>query len=209
MQALLLTIVMFLIGMYVGIAFEDRNLDKAQEYYSQSELSLMDIMALNDLLDSGKVSCEVLKQTNFEFANKIYHEAALLDDYEKAGRVTDNFLFIHRKYDLLRSFLWMNAIKVKEQCGNNFSTVVYLYNYEIEDLIIQAEQRVWSRMLYELKQEQGDNMLLIPIARSDDFISLETLTSELGIESYPVVIINEEKIFYNITSLDDLRNSLY
>mgnify|MGYP002639900289 CR=1 FL=1 len=208
LQALLLTIVMFIIGMYIGISFEDRNLDNAQAFYSQSEVSLMDIMALNDLLDSGKVSCDLLKQTNFDFANKIYHEAALLDDYEKSGRITDNFLYVHRKYDLLRTVLWMNAIKVKDQCNNNFSTVVYLYNYEVEDLVIKAEQTVWSKLLYELKQEQGDNILLIPIARSDDFISLEALTNSLNITQYPAVIVDEEHVFYGITSIEEIRNSL-
>lgn len=208
LQALFLTIVMFLIGMYVGIIFEDRNLDNAEQYFARSEISLMDIMALNDLLDSGQVSCELLKQTNFEFANKIYHEAALLDDYEKSGRITDDFLYVHRKYDLLRTFLWMNAIRSKEQCNNSFSTVVYLYNYEVDDLIIKAEQTVWSRMLYELKQSEGDNILLIPIARSDDFISLEALTNGLGIEKYPVVIVDEKYMFYEITSIENIRNSL-
>ena len=208
LQALFLTIVMFLIGMYIGIAFEDKNLDNAQTFFSQSETSLMDIMALNDLLDSGKVSCDLLQQTNFDFANKIYHEAALLDDYEKSGRITDNFLYIHRKYDLLRTVLWMNAIKVKEQCNNSFSTVVYLYNYEVEDLIIKAEQTVWSKLLYELKQDEGENILLIPIARSDDFISLEALTNSLGITQYPVVIVNEEHVFYDITSIEEIKNSI-
>ena len=208
LQALFLTIVMFLIGMYIGIAFEDKNLDNAQTFFSQSETSLMDIMALNDLLDSGKVSCDLLQQTNFDFANKIYHEAALLDDYEKSGRITDNFLYIHRKYDLLRTVLWMNAIKVKEQCNNSFSTVVYLYNYEVEDLIIKAEQTVWSKLLYELKQDEGKNILLIPIARSDDFISLEALTNSLGITQYPVVIVNEEHVFYDITSIEEIKNSI-
>ena len=207
LQALLLTVVMFIIGMYVGIVFEDRNLDNAEQYYARSEISLMDIMALNDLLDSGQVSCELLKQTNFDFANKIYREATLLDDYEKAGRITDDFLYVHRKYDLLRTFLWMNAIKVKSQCNDSFSTVVYLYNYEVEDLVIKAEQTVWSKMLYELKQSEGDNILLIPIARSDDFISLEALTDGLGITEYPVVIVDEKHVFYNITSIEDIRNS--
>jgi len=207
-QALLLTVVMFIVGMYVGIAFEDKNLNNAEQYFSISETSLMDIMALNDLLDSGKVSCDLLEQTNYDFANKIYHEATLLDDYEKSGRITDNFLYIHRKYDLLRTFLWMNAIKVKKQCNSNFSTVVYLYNYEVDDLVIKAEQTVWSKMLYELKQSEGENILLIPIARSDEFISLNALTSELGITQYPVVIVNEKDVFYDIASIDDIRNSL-
>ena len=207
LQALFLTIVMFIIGMYVGIIFEDKNIDRAESYFSQSEISLMDIMALNGLLDSGQVSCDVLKQNNFDFADQVYREAKLLDDYEKAGRVTGDFIYIHRKYDLLRTLLWMNAIEVKKQCGN-FSTIVYLYDYEVSDLIIKAEQSVWSRILIELKEKNGEEVLLIPIARSDDFISLETLTNSFGIVKYPVVIVNEKHVFYNVTSVLELEEYL-
>lgn len=204
LQALFLTVVVFLIGMYVGIVFENRNVDKAEGFFSQSEISLMDIVALNDLLESNSLGCDILKQSNFNFADKIYQEAQLLDDYDKAGRVTDDFIYIHRKYDLLRTFLWMNAIKVKEKCGDEFSTVVYLYNYETEDLTVKAKQRVWSRVLLELKQQRSDKVLLIPIAVSDDFVSLDALTKQFDIEQYPVVIIDEEHVFYNITSSSEL-----
>ncbi len=199
---------MFLIGMYIGIIFEDKNLSNAESFFSQSEISLMDIVALNDLLESESVSCEILKESNFKFADKIYEEALLLDDYEKAERITNDFLFVHRKYDLLRTFLWMNAIKVKEKCGDDFSTVVYLYDYEVDDLAIKARQKVWSKVLFELKQQESENVLLIPIARSDDFVSLGALVEQFNITQSPVVIINEEHVIYNITSSGELRQYL-
>jgi hypothetical protein len=208
MQALLLTIVMFLIGMYVGIVFEDKNLDKTEALFSQSEISLMDIVSLNNIADSEEISCEILVSSNFEVADKIYREALLLEDYEKAGRITDNLIYVHRKYDLLRTYLWMNAIKTKERCPEEFSTVVYLYNYELEDLTVRAKQTVWSKILFELKSEMGGEVLLIPIANSDDFISLKILTENYQIREYPVLIINEEHVLYNLTSAKDLQQYL-
>lgn len=199
---------MFLIGMYVGIVFEDRNLNQAENFFSQSEISLMDIVALNNLLDAGDLSCEAIKKSNFDFADKIYEEALLLEDYEKVGKIQDNLVFIHRKYDLLRTFLWMNAIKVKSKCESNFSTVVYIYNYELKDLTIRAKQSVWSKILIDLKRKRGDDVLLIPIATSDDFISLGALTKKFNISKYPVVIVNEEHIFYDLESSEDLEKYL-
>lgn len=208
MQALLLTIVMFIIGMYVGIVFEDKNLDKTEALFSQSEISLMDIISLNNIADSQEISCEILVNSNFEVADKIYKEALLLEDYEKAGRITDNLVYVHRKYDLLRTYLWMNAIKTKERCPGEFSTVVYLYNYELEDLTVRAKQTVWSKILFDLKKNHPDDVLLIPIANSDDFISLKILTEDYQIREFPVLIINEENVIYNLTSSEDLEKYL-
>ncbi|MCA9487904.1 MAG: hypothetical protein KC516_02995 [Nanoarchaeota archaeon] len=207
-QALLLTIVVFIVGFYIGTLVEDRNLNKAESFFAQSEISLMDIVALNDFVDSGTLTCEELKKANFDFANKIYEEAQLLDKYEESGKFKDNLVFVHQKYDLLRSFLWMNAIKVKEKCGNDFSTVVYIYNYELEDLTIRAQQNVWSRILLDLKNSHDEDVLLIPIATSDDFVSLGALTSNLNISQYPVVIVNEKNVFYELTSVEDLESHL-
>jgi len=208
LQALLLTVVMFLIGMYVGIVFEDRNLDSTEALFSQSEISLMDIISLNNIIDSEDLSCDFLIASNFEVADKIYGEALRLEDYERAGRLTDNLVFVHRKYDLLRTYLWMNAIKVKERCPGNFSTVIYLYNYELEDLTIRAKQIVWSKILYNLKANNPSEVLLIPIANSDDFISLDILTKNFQIRDFPVLIINEEHVIYDVTSSEDLEKYL-
>lgn len=203
-----MTIVVFIVGFYIGTLVEDRNLNKAESFFAQSEISLMDIVALNDFVDSGTLTCEELKKANFDFANKIYEEAQLLDKYEESGKFKDNLVFVHQKYDLLRSFLWMNAIKVKEKCGNDFSTVVYIYNYELEDLTIRAQQNVWSRILLDLKNSHDEDVLLIPIATSDDFVSLGALTSNLNISQYPVVIVNEKNVFYELTSVEDLESHL-
>ena len=199
---------MFLIGMYVGISFEKKNLDKSEAFFSESEISLMDIVALNNLASSGDVSCDVLINSTFNFANKVYEEALLLDDYEKSGKVEGNLLYVHRKYDLLRTYLWMNAIKVKEECPDSFSTVVYLYNYDVKDLTVKAKQSVWSKILMNLKSDNPDEVLLIPIATSDDFVSLEALTSELNIKTYPVVIVNEKDVLENLTSSKEIEKYL-
>ena len=209
LQALLLTIVMFIIGMYVGIVFEDKNLNEVESLFSQSEISLLDIVALNNILEEGKISCDMIVKSNFQVADKIYHEALLLEDYEKAGRITDNLIFIHRKYDLLRTYLWMNAIKTKEKCPSEFSTVVYIYNYEPEELSVKAKQSVWSKILFELKKKYSDKILLIPIANSDDFVSLKVLTEKFGITKYPVIIINEEFVIKDIKDIKDLENKIF
>ncbi|MFA5953073.1 MAG: hypothetical protein WC812_00610 [Candidatus Pacearchaeota archaeon] len=204
LQALFLTVVMFLIGMYVGIVFEQKNLQKVENFYSNSEVSLMDAWALNSLINSGDASCDALKKANFEFADNIYNEALTLEEYEASGRITENMKLVHKKYDLLRTFLWMNSMEIREKCPGNFSSVVYLYDFYTEDLTKKAEQRIWSRVLYDFKTLNSDNILLIPIGVSSDLTSLNLLKEKYNISEYPVVIINEKYVITNMTSSDEL-----
>lgn len=199
---------MFLIGMYVGIVFEKNQYDEMEGYYTKSEISLIDIVALNNLVINNNVSCDVLKEASFNYADRIYEEATLLESYEKSGKISEQMVDVHKKYDLLRTILWMNVIKTRERCEEGFNSVVYLYNYSVKDLTLKAEQSIWSKVLYELKKNNPNEIILIPIAIDSSFVSLESLKSEWNITSYPVVIINEKTLFYEVNSSLNLENYL-
>jgi hypothetical protein len=207
-QALILTGIVFVIGLILGSALESNKLAVVNEYYAQSEVSLMDILALNNLIDLGSTKCDTIIDANFQFADKIYEEALLLEKYADSEQMNDDFKFVHKKYDLLRTFLWINSIKSKEKCNNDFSTVTYLYEYNPKDLTKKATQIVWSRILSDLKQEEGKNIILIPIAINSDVTSLNYLIENFEISKFPVVIINEEQIISELSSVEDITKYL-
>ena len=207
LQALAITIVVFLIGMYVGISLEENRLSEVNDYYIDSEVSLLDVLALDSLIGSSDVSCSDLMDANSELLDRVYYEALVLEDYEKSGRVTNNLESFHKKYDVLRTHLWINAIKIKDLCGE-FNTVVYLYNGSVEDLGIRAEENVWSKVLRDLKDEEADNVLLIPLDVGSDLVSLNSLIKDYGIERYPSAVINEKDVFSELVTAEELRGFL-
>lgn len=208
LEALLLALVIFIIGIIIGISFESSRLDDINMYYANSEISLMDSMALNRISDLENVSCDELISYDFSFADKIYNEALLLEKYEESGKITDSINVAHNRYDLLRTILWINVMKTREKCPGNFNSIVYLYNYNTEDLTERAKQIVWSRILFDLKQKSGKDITLIPISVNNDIASLHLLVGDFGITKYPAVIINEKYVIYELASSDDIENYL-
>jgi hypothetical protein len=207
-EALFLTIVVFLFGLLIGIAYESTKSSEINEYYTASELSLMDVFALNSLINLNSQECDILTGANIDFANKIYEEAVVLEKYESVGKVTQEMEIVHKRYDVLRTFLWINTIKTSEKCDKDYSTVVYLYEYFSKDLTQKARQNVWSKILSDLKEEKGNEILLIPIAADSNLTSLYSLTSRLNISSYPVVIIDEKHVIYELSSVEELSEYL-
>lgn len=205
-EALLLAIVVFVFGIFLGIGFESSRTNKINEYYAKSEIFLMDFLALNNI-DNLNLECEKLITSNVEFADRIYDEAFLLEKYEDAGKISDNIKLAHKKYDIARTLLWTNVIRVKEKC-ENFSYVVYLYEYETKDLFQKAEQKVWSRILFDLKQKKGNEIILIPIAVDSNLSSLNSLVSRFNISRFPVVIIDDEHIIEELNSVEGLERYL-
>jgi len=207
-EALLLALVIFIIGLFIGIAFESSKLDEINRYYAESEIFLMDIFALNNIISSDNVNCSLLINSNIQFADKIYNEALTLEKYEKSGKIDESMKLAHWKYDLLRTFLWMNTVKIKERCQGDFSYIVYLYEYDPDDLVKKATQRVWSEILFKFKQELGDEIILIPIAINSNLTSLNYFIEKYEILDSPAVIVNDKHILYDTDSVKEIENFL-
>jgi hypothetical protein len=207
-EALLITIGIFLIGVMIGISFEKSKLEEINNYYSESDVALMDILALQKITDLNFTNCDSLTRANLDFADRVYEEGILMEQYETSQKISEGMSIAHKKYDLLRTFLWMNSIKSRENCKNNFSVVIYLYEYKTEDLAQKAIQEVWSNVLLDLKGSQGDSIILIPIAIDTNTSSLKVLADKFNIKKYPVVIINDKEVIYDLKSKQDLENFL-
>ena len=107
----------------------------------------------------------------------------------------------------MRTFLWANCIQASDKC-KDFSTVVYLYEFQTRDLGKKAVQNVWSKILFDLKQEMGGKIILIPIASDSDLASTDAMMRNFNITKFPVVIINNRYIVEELSTVEDLKKYL-
>ncbi len=204
-EALLLTLVVFVLGLLIGISFESGKVNQVKDYYSYSEANLMDSLAIGSLLDLNKGTCEDFTKANFDFADRIYGEAITLEKYESAGKLTQSLQLEHRKYDLLRTFLWINDMKTWKLCTPDYHSVIYLYEYQPMDLTKRAVQSTWSKVLQDLKNAKGSKVLLVPIAVDTNVTSLDIMIEQFNITKYPALVIDNKDVIYNLTSAGDLE----
>jgi len=202
-EALIVTILIFLIGIFLGMLIETGNTNKINNLYISSEISLTDAMAGLKLTENSELDCESLKANNINFANQVYEEAKLLEKYESSGKLTEGMKLLHKKYDLLRTILWINSQNSLARC-NNYNLVVYLYEYETEQIEKKATQNVWSKILLDIKQERND-ILLIPIAADQELTSLNLLLEQYNITQFPALIINNNNTIYNLESAETIQ----
>lgn len=207
-EALFLTIVVFLFGLLLGVAIEGRRVDNINDYYAQSEIALMDVLAMERLLEVETGTCSDLMESSRNFANRVYEEARTLEKYDESSRLSEGIKLAHQRYDLLRTFLWINSMKIKQKCPGEYNYVVYLYSLEIKDLTNKATQKTWSKILMDLKNDLGEDVILIPIAADQEIDSLELILNEKDIEKFPAVVVNGEEVLYDLKTVDELKDIL-
>ena len=202
-QALLSAILIFGIGLLLGMWLEEKRTDGIEKLLLQSEINVLDSQLIGKINENFDVGCSLAKEELFKFADKIYNEAELLEKYDSSSQLTTTLQIMHRRYDLLRVMLWSESIKVKENCKENFHTIIYIYKYTEPTIEVRSEQTAFSRFLQDVKNEQGNKLLLIPIAGDLNLSSIELIKSNFGIKGYPAIIVDEKT---KITSLEKLKD---
>ena len=200
-EALILAIFIFASGIFLGYLLEMNRTNDVITLYQQSELDMLDLKAQDSIMNLNNINCQLFFNEILDFADRTYNDAKLLERYEDANEISKGIMLQHKKYDLLRTSLWIDSIKLKEKCDINFTTVVYFYEYKSDDLEIKAEQTVFSKKLGELKEEFGSKVLLIPIAGNLEISSVDYILTEYNITRLPSILINENIKIDNLDSL--------
>ena len=206
-QALVVTIFIFGLGIFMGFVLENWRTNKIDLLSQHSDLDLLDIKLQNDIYSGEILNCEFAIQENLDFAERIYKEAQILGRYEKASRLTEDLRIQHKKYDLLRTILFLNSIEIKEKCNASYYELVYFYKYNNNELGLKAKQEVFSKLLLDLKEDKGSEILLIPIAADNEISSVNLLLDKYNIsdEELPMIFINREFKITNLQKIEDLE----
>lgn len=208
-QALVFTILVFVLGIFLGFFLESSRADTLQVDLMKSEVNLLDQQLRNKVTEDLNIDCSLAIKGTFDFADKIYAEAVNLEKYDSAIKLDNNLNEIHRRYDLLRAILWIESLKLRERCGEDFHTVVYFYQYRVEDLGLRSRQNFFARILEDVKAKYPQEILLIPIAANMNLDSVNLALANYGITEVPVILIDENKTIHEVITLEELEKEIF
>jgi hypothetical protein len=205
-QALIFTLVIFVLGLIFGFFVESFRTDRVVSNLQGSETSLLDEQLRSKIVGESNISCDLAKSSLFTFADRTYSEALKLENYGAASKFSNDMLnTLHKRYDLLRMMMWLESINLKERCGN-FHAIVYFFDYEPQKVGLSAEQNFFSGLLTDLKNRHPAEILLIPIASNLDTSSIELAMEDYNITRVPSILIDEKKIVDGVITLEELEN---
>jgi hypothetical protein len=208
-QALIFTVIIFIIGLIFGYFLESYRADRIELDVMGSEINMLDEQIRGTIASSSNVSCDLAIKSTFAFADKVYGEALKLEKYDAASKLDKDALsIIHKRYDLLRMMLWQESIKVRKRCGG-FHIIVYFFKYDSENVELRAEQSFYSRLLTDIKNKHPAEVLLVPIAANMDIASVDLAKASYGISKLPAILVDEREVVSSIITLDELEKIVF
>jgi hypothetical protein len=208
-QALVFTIIIFIFGLLLGYTLETSRSNQVEQNLFNSEINLLDEQVRTKVTEGNEIDCTLAKESLFHFADKIYGEAAKLEEYDSASKFTDSFKILHRRYDLLRTMLWIESNTIQKNCPGKFHTLVYLYNYNVDNINVNSLENAYSSILRDLKSKYPNDILLIPIAANLDLDSINLASKAHNITSYPVIIVDNKQVISELPTLAQMEKIVF
>lgn len=133
LKTLAITLVIFVIGFYAGIFFDNLRLEDVQSRTTQIDNLWNDARLFQSYIqrlpDHNITSyCDFLLSENLKAGNEIYKEGSMVEEYEKTNRFTPALVIEKERYALLDLQFWLNSIDLKKACNASYSTIIYFYS---------------------------------------------------------------------------------
>jgi len=206
LKTLALTLLVFIIGFYAGIFFDNLRLEEVKSRMTEIDNLWNDVRLLQsfiqELSDNKGSYCNFLLEENLKVGDKIYNEGSKIEEYEKTNRFTPTLILEKERYALLDLQFWLNSIDLKNLCNANYSTVIYLYSQYNKTV----EQGFQDRVLWDLKQKCGPEIIYITFPADIEISTIEVIKNIYNIEKIPAILINESIVFYSPVTMRELEN---
>ncbi|MEM5781648.1 MAG: hypothetical protein QXD43_00390, partial [Candidatus Aenigmatarchaeota archaeon] len=157
---------------------------------------------IQKISENKTLYCDFLLKENLKAGDKIYDEGKRIEEYEKTNRFTPTLELEKERYALLDLQFWLNSIELKKACNANYSTVIYFYSQYNKTI----EQDFQDRVLWDLKQKCGPQIIYITFPADMEITTLEVIKSVYNIEKIPAILINESLVLYSPVSMRELEN---
>ena len=189
-----ITLLIFFLGLSLGMIVDDmrlRNaeqLNKAQEVNYQSlQMQYLYLSTLPNATDS----CPTLKVALDKTVAELSESLGMFEDFKQQTKLNDkDYNLIGRKYLLDNIKYWFFAEKSKDLCDLNLVSVLYFYS--LKDCDVCPDQGV---ILTYFKKIFDERLLVFPInvdvEKEEPLIKI--LRSRYNITTYPSIVIKEHK----------------
>ncbi|MFH1623195.1 MAG: thioredoxin family protein [Candidatus Aenigmatarchaeota archaeon] len=203
-KAFVITVFVFLFGLFVGLNIERFMLSDLEKRSSSIEGSIRDIelemlyfQGLNET-DSCTFLKEIVRKTN----NQLDVMADQLSSY--GGKdilfTTDQVASAKATYTSLLIKGWILQERIKAGCNSTGVSVLYFYSTDnCDDCLLQGD------VLMLLKDTFKDKLMVFPLDVDVDSNMIGVLMSKFGVKSTPSLVIDGQ-LYSGIVQKDKLKN---
>ena len=197
--ALVITCLLFVIGLLIGVKISDSRLGVLQEFGEQQKADFESLQLQYAYLASSNGSCAAFSKALEQGVTNLENARIKLENYIQASVDQTEFLAQKRVYMLAEIRYWLLAREAQKACGKN--NVKVLFFYDDDETCDQCSTQGY--VLTSLKDTFKDKLLIFSLDATNDEPMVDILKRVYNINMTPSVVV-DEKMMPGFTAEDEL-----
>lgn len=195
----LLTLLIFSLGLTIGLVVEKERLDIFDSMNMKQEADLKSLQLQQNFIESGDTNCDALNkilESNMEEVTKSMTK--IIDYTENSIADDDTFSLQLRDYFLTEIQFLTVSKEIQKTCGQDAVTILYFYDDNPRD--------VQGDVLLYLKKVFGSKLLIFSF--DSNFVQepmIDVLMKSYNVTEFPTVIANGH-VFAGTTNAEELQS---
>ena len=184
--ALAITLILFLVGIFIGIELSDERIQYTQTMALQQKLEYESLQLQMSHLAQNKDNCDLLLQTLERNLHDLEQQRFKLESFI-ADSTDEEYVLIKKEYILTEIRYWMLAKDAKTFCDADFVPVLFFYLRD-EDCDSCSTQ---GHILTYVKEKLRENVLIFSLDAASDDPMIGLLKNTFNVTSTPSVVIDQ------------------
>jgi hypothetical protein len=171
-----------------------------QDNINSLELSVL----LSNALNNETLSCKFLKGKLNQTKQLLEELGEQVVEYEEQAKIkTDDYKIIKKSYISVRVEYWLMLEKLKTQCNNNYTTILFFYRTKTPC----AECRDQGVILTHLITKNPD-IYSIPVDADEDLLIIELIKEAFHINQTPSIVIDANKVIMGLVTEEQILDTI-
>ncbi len=180
------TVLIFSLGLSIGLLVEKERLDVFNELNLDQEVGLKSLQLQQVFVDSGELNCEALKEILEATVQEVSASTNTVTGYSENSIIDDDLFQLQLRNYFLTEIQYLTlANEIQESCGAETVTIVYFYD--------ENEQDVQGDVLSYLKSIYDSKLLVFSFdSNFDEEPMIDVLLKSYEVTQFPTVVVNGE-----------------
>jgi len=207
-SVLILTIMIFTIGIFIGTSVEEARIKNLYNQLSDQNLDYQNLITENNYIDyllsennfNKTNSCKIIKGSYYASIVSLDNSRLKLENYINQGKVKlEEFSRLKSFYTNLQINYWITANKINMVCDSNLNSILYFYGDKKKCPSCEDQ----GIHLNYVKQKLNDNVLIFSIdVNKKGVVDLLKQKYQINERELPIIIINNK--IYNFKTNDEI-----
>ena len=160
-----------------------------------------------DKLEYSLFDTDICAETTFkEISTDLDYQGQLIGQLETKFGINDHRVIFRKKFYTLVQIEHFEFIKIiNEKCNKNINSILFFYSNENADL---ENSKGLGNILSAIYSKNKDNLSLYSMDLNSDTDLMRNLKEKYNVGESPVIIVNEQYRFEQISNIDEIEQHL-